>query len=237
VKNIDKLVGDDSTLHYFFNGKGDYIKELAQKAADFENDPSTLPADKSLLPKLIKVSLYKQVVYCGKCLKIGEVKCNLYCSFCSSADDDPIDDSSSMRTEGRWDIQKEFVKRIVKVTTRILPEGEGVTLRFINQNSTPTFKAIKENIDALFSSPNGSTNIGTGLRSKVLEPLVYSKIIARYLERPLLITILTDGSPYPEYRSKLFDTISECGRRLRDAGYPPQSAYLILNSLPSFGIV
>jgi hypothetical protein len=57
VENVDKFVKDNPTLERFFKGKKDYIKELAQKVADLEKDPSTPLGCKDLLPKTIKVSL------------------------------------------------------------------------------------------------------------------------------------------------------------------------------------
>lgn len=66
VENVGKFV-KNGPLERFFRGKTDYIKELAQKTADLENDPSTPLGSKELLPKTIKVSLHQQVLYCGEC--------------------------------------------------------------------------------------------------------------------------------------------------------------------------
>jgi hypothetical protein len=72
VKRVGEYVKDNPVLEHFFKDKPDYIKEVAQKAADLENDPSTSLGSKDLLHRTIKVSLYQQVLYCGKCLEIGK---------------------------------------------------------------------------------------------------------------------------------------------------------------------
>lgn len=66
VENVDKSI-KNGPLERFFRGKKDYIKVLAQKTADLENDSTTPLGNKELLPKTIKVSLHQQVLYCGEC--------------------------------------------------------------------------------------------------------------------------------------------------------------------------
>jgi hypothetical protein len=140
-----------------------------------------------------------------------------------------VDDSTSMKREGRWDSQAQLVNRIARITTRILPKNEGVALRFINQGSsddqTLSFEQIGTTLQGV--TWGGDTPIGTNLRSKILQPLVYDKLSSK-LERPLLISIITDGMPDPEPRSTLVDAIVECGDKLESAGYPRESTYLLL---------
>jgi hypothetical protein len=151
--------------------------------------------------------------------------------------DASIDDSTSMKREGRWDNQKKLISRIANITTRILPEGEGVALRFINrevQNSTNlTLEEIGKIMDPMPWQPGGNTEIGTYLRSRILEPLVYNKIATKNLDRPLLISVMTDGMPEPEDKSTLVNTILECGTKLQGAGYPRNSTCLMTNPLSS----
>jgi hypothetical protein len=121
-----------------------------------------------------------------------------------------------MKREGRWEAQKELVKRITKITTRILPPGEGVELRFINQPLDNCSNLKQEDLKTIFESMswqryNSHTNIGTELESKILEPLVYDKIRTNgRLNRPLLISIITDGSPEPENTGELARVIEKC---------------------------
>jgi len=49
----------------FFKEKPDYVKELAQKAADLADDSSTPIGQPDLLPKTVCISLHQQVLYCG----------------------------------------------------------------------------------------------------------------------------------------------------------------------------
>ncbi|KAF8853874.1 HET-domain-containing protein [Acephala macrosclerotiorum] len=210
VVNVDNLV-KDIKLERFFEGK-QFTKELAEKAADLKNDPTTPLGNEDLLPKTIKVSLHQQVIYC--------------------------DDSGSMRLEGRFDFQTRLVKRITQITTRILPEGEGVALRFINQNveddsSNLTLAKVGNILTPMTQMANGSSNIGTNLKAKILEPLVYSKIKAKSLERPLLIFIITDSMPEPEHESELVSVIFECGERLQDASYRRESVKFLVGQIGS----
>jgi hypothetical protein len=142
-----------------------------------------------------------------------------------------------MKRDDRWNAQKKLIQRITKVTTQILPEGEGVALRFINQkvdnSSNLTLDGIRRIMNSTSWDPSGNSEIGTNLKSKVLEPLVYSKIKDKNLERPLLVSIFTDGIPEPlENNYELVRVILECGNMLQNAGYPRKSTYVTLNSLP-----
>ncbi|OTB16288.1 hypothetical protein K445DRAFT_21926 [Daldinia sp. EC12] len=209
LENIDDYVTANPVLECFFKDDKKFIQDLAQKATGLKDDPNTDLGKEDYLPKTIKVSLHQQVIYC--------------------------DDSSSMKHEGRWGNQKDLVNRIAKITTRILPEGEGVALRFINQDidnsSNLTLQGIGGIIEPMSWQRGGRTPIGTNLRSKILEPLVYSKIRDKSLKRPLLITITTDGIPSSEPDSAFVDAISECGKKLEDAEYPRESVKFMIGQI------
>ncbi|KAF2265847.1 hypothetical protein CC78DRAFT_460614, partial [Lojkania enalia] len=208
IKKVAKCIEDSFVLNFFFGVNADFIRDLAWKAADLEEDPNTALGDKDVLPHMIKVSLHQQVIYY---------------------------DSSSMAQDDHWYYQKKLVEQITKITTRILPEGEGVALRFINQNvrgsSNLTLEDIVEIMDNM--RPGGNSMIGTNLRSKILEPLVYSKINAKNLERPLLIFIITDGAPQGERKLELFHAILECSERLQEARYPRGSVKFMIGQIGS----
>ncbi|KAI0882479.1 uncharacterized protein GGS22DRAFT_195754 [Annulohypoxylon maeteangense] len=150
------------------------------------------------------------------------------------------DDSGSMtnnkgKEENRWGNQKELVLRIARTTTRILPDGEGVALRFINNETDNSTSLDLEGIGTSISSivPKGNTNIGTTLEERILEPLVYSRLEAKALERPLLITIITDGGPEPESKDMLAKVIVECGDRLVQDGFPRDSVKFLIGQIGS----
>ncbi|KAF3001481.1 hypothetical protein E8E13_008620 [Curvularia kusanoi] len=206
VADVEGLVArTPPSVKDFFKDKSDYIKELAQKAADLADDTTTPICQPDLLPKTVSVSLHQQVLYC--------------------------DDSGSMKRDGRWDAQRNLANRIARITTRILPPGEGVALRFINQDvddsSSLTFEQIGEIINS--TKWGGDTPIGTSLRSKILQPMVYDKIQRNEtISRPILVSVITDGMPEPEPRNTLVNSIVECGDLLEAAGYPRASVKFVI---------
>ncbi|EHK42064.1 hypothetical protein TRIATDRAFT_31436 [Trichoderma atroviride IMI 206040] len=208
VENIGQYLENRQLLERFFKGKKDFIQNFAKKVASLEESPANDLGGKELLQKRIQVSLYQQVIYY---------------------------DSTSMKREGRWESQKELIQRITQVTTLVLPEGEGVALRFINRdvdNATNlTLEGIRDILKPMTWQPGGDTPIGTNLQSKILQPLVYEKIKNRTLERPLLIIIITDGMPEPEDPSMLVNAILECERQLQKNDYPPQTVKFMIGQI------
>ncbi|KAJ7055870.1 hypothetical protein C8F01DRAFT_1157959 [Mycena amicta] len=138
-----------------------------------------------------------------------------------------------MKREGRWDAQVRLVKKIAQITTRILPDGDGVALRFINQNvdNSESLREIGSIMDKMSWKPIGDTAIGTNLRSKILEPLVYSKLQPQTLARPLLISVITDGMPGGEKDEAFVEAIKECGEKLKQAGYPRESVRFMVGQI------
>jgi hypothetical protein len=205
VANVEKAFKNTPAERFFKNNPA-FIKELAAKAAALADDPSTPIAREDLLPKTAQVTMHQQVLYC--------------------------DDSGSMRRAGRWDSQNMLINRIARVTTRILPEGEGVYMRYINQqvpnSDSLKFEELLDTIKPL--TCGGDTPIGTNLRSKILEPLVYSKL-PNDLKRPLLISIITDGMPEPEPRETLVNAIIECGNKLDAAKLPRESVKFMIGQV------
>ncbi|KAF7361170.1 putative ankyrin repeat protein [Mycena sanguinolenta] len=208
LENVDEFV-KNSPLERFFKGNPNYIQELAKKATELKDDPNTPLGQPDLLPKTIKVTLHQQVIYC--------------------------DDSSSMKRDGRWDAQVQLVKKIAQITTRVLPEGDGVALRFINQDvnnsETLSFQEIGNIVENMSWKPKGDTPIGTNLKSKILEPMVYSKLQPPALARPLLISVITDGMPSQEKDEALVEAIKECGDKLTQAGYPRESVKFMIGQI------
>jgi Mg-chelatase subunit ChlD len=72
--------------------------------------------------------------------------------------------------------------------------------------------------------PGGTTEIGTYLRKRILEPLVYNN---PQMTRPLFVSIITDGVPSgpkgsPENRNTLRDEIIRCQTWLEENRLPPR---------------
>jgi hypothetical protein len=130
--------------------------------------------------------------------------------------------------EKRWDSQVGLALRIARTTTRILPDGEGVALRFINQMTDESPNLDFEGIGQALSSinPRGDTAIGTTLRDRILEPMVYKPLSEGRLKRPLLISILTDGGPSHEDTDTLVKVIVQCGDKLKENGRPSECTSL-----------
>ncbi|GAP84999.1 putative ankyrin repeat protein [Rosellinia necatrix] len=207
VKNVDRFVNEKPVLSRFFKGRPEYIQEVAKNMRDLENDTSTPLGNKQLLPKTVEVSMHQQVLYC--------------------------DDSGSMSSERRWESQAQLVRRIAQITTRILPDGEGVALRFINKDINNSDNLTLDGIRIALeqTSPGGGTAIGTNLKSKILEPLVYSRLNQGGIKRPFLISIITDGEPSEENESALADAILECGRKLEAAGLPRKTVNFMIGQV------
>ncbi|KAL3472854.1 hypothetical protein BJX99DRAFT_261920 [Aspergillus californicus] len=204
-----------------FSGLDDeYVEEVAKKAAGLKDDPNNPLNSPEQLKGLATLALYQPVIYC--------------------------DDSGSMsdtgpwaNTEQRWAKQKELVTRMTKIATRAVPGNQGVYLRLIN-----THVPYGDNIDGdavsriltnMQPNPYHSTPIGTNLKSKILEPLIYSVINSgRKLERPYLILVLTDGCPWGEHRNDehtFRNAIVECSRFLDRNGYRKDAVRFCLSQI------
>jgi hypothetical protein len=88
---------------------------------------------------------------------------------------------------------------------------------------TDEFSILRlEDISEVFDTinPQGDTFIGRNLRERILQPMVYEPLIKGTLERPLLVSILTDGAPSPEGEEELENAIVQCGDTSVDSGYP-----------------
>ena len=146
-----------------------------------------------------------------------------------------------MMRDSRWEAQVQLVKRIARITMRILPEGDGIELRFINQDVDNSDKFSSLGIENIMKNmswqPSGTTAIGTHLKSKILGPLIYSQLQRQTLAKPYLISVMTDGMPSQEKDEAFVEAIKECGVKLQQAGYPRESEYIhpFISTLISMG--
>lgn len=65
LRKVDGF-GTDTTLERFYTGKKEYIQEVTRKVVGLRSDESTSLGSEALLDKTIKVSLHRQVIYCGE---------------------------------------------------------------------------------------------------------------------------------------------------------------------------
>lgn len=138
-----------------------------------------------------------------------------------------------MQTGSRWPSQKQLVAKIANITSRAVPENKGAHLRFINKVITAADNLNSDQVAAnLDFTPYGSTPIGTQLRAKILQPLIYDVIDAnKPLERPYLIIITTDGCPWEEPEDKLRTVVLECAEKLNEKGYRRDAVTFCLNQI------
>jgi hypothetical protein len=196
----------------FFSPNDPFLANLAEKANALREDPTTDLGKPENIKRLTQLSLYRTVIYC--------------------------DDSSSMSDENRYEYLIQLVIRIVRIATKIVPDDmAGVDLRFINNNfaSNLTYTEVLEAMKRV--RPSGVTEIGTNLRKKILQPLVYDMIDSNTssnpipFERPLLVCIITDGHPVQEGRDKLRDEIVRCKQKLEAKGYETTSVMYCINQV------
>jgi len=213
IKYVDTYVKEKPMLGAFFKDNPEFIQNIAKKAVDLANDPTTDLGSPEVFSKTIQVTMHQQVIYC--------------------------DDSSSMvnqkgRAEERWESQKGLALRIARNTTRILPDGDGVALRFINQitNASPSLdlNGIGQVLNSVY--PKGDTAIGRTLEERILKPLVYNPLAEGKLRRPLLVSILTDGGPSKEDKA-LARVIIDCGNELARKGYPKDCVKFLIGQVGS----
>lgn len=147
------------------------------------------------------------------------------------------DDSGSMAMKNRFADQKKLVTRMARIATKIVPDEEAtVELHFIN-SSLASSKLGVEAVEGAMNRvrPGGGTKIGTTLRYTVLERLVYNLLpigsSANRFKRPLLVHIITDGSPGAEAENTLENAILECKKKLVDAGYEKTAVIFCLGQI------
>ncbi|CRG87127.1 Ankyrin repeat domain-containing protein 17 [Talaromyces islandicus] len=193
LKGVNNYV-EEAGLEKFFSPDSRFLKTVAEKAAKLKDDPrNRLEPDK--IKDLTRVALYQPVLYC--------------------------DDSGSMQSGDRMKAQREIVKRIVNIATKLVPDDKGVHLRFINRSDSGLNDLREDAIEAKMQFlPSGSTPIGTELEAKILKPFIYDVLNGdANLERPYLIMTITDGCPTEENTNRFETAVIECGNQLINKGY------------------
>jgi len=108
-----------------------------------------------------------------------------------------------MNAADRIDSIIEVARRITEIATYLIPDDEGVEIRFLNSGDKEKdlykkYGRIKSADQAAKmvaeADYRGITMLGTVLRDLILTPHVYEPLEKGPLPRPLLISIITDGS-------------------------------------------
>ncbi|KZT64587.1 hypothetical protein DAEQUDRAFT_732437 [Daedalea quercina L-15889] len=209
-RHVQEVIVDyvaSSGLQENFQGNQTFLDTVAERVANLPvNDPHSFPVSEDNTRRITWLSMYQPIIYC--------------------------DDSSSMLGE-RWILQRDLVNRIASIVTRVVPDNYGVWLRFINSlaswDNLP-YADVLRRVDSV--RPAGGTPLGTTLRSRILQPLVYDVLQQtshRRLERPLLICVITDGCPTDG--TAFENAIVECRRFLTDAGCQPTQVLFCVNQI------
>ncbi|KAI0389630.1 hypothetical protein F5Y17DRAFT_113296 [Xylariaceae sp. FL0594] len=209
---IDQYV-TDFDLGQFFSEGNDYIQKVAEKAVALKDDPNNHLKKPEQVRGLVQLALYQPVFYC--------------------------DDSGSMEatlknsSETRMDAQRRLVTRMASIATRLVPDGHGAHLRFINKNDSGMDDLSQDKIEEKMKFvPNGGTQIGTQLRQQILKPFIYDVLDSgKTLEKPYLVLTITDGEPNSEDKGAFKDAIVECGRRLVDRQYEQEAVTFLVSQV------
>ncbi|UKZ81451.1 hypothetical protein TrVFT333_009223 [Trichoderma virens FT-333] len=207
--NINKFVEDNPELNTFFPSGNPFLQKVAEKAAQITANPDNCLTEAKLINDLTKLALYQTILYCD-------------------------DSGSMMKTDAgnkdtRQQLLRKLISRMSSVVTRLVPDGEGVHLRFINKSGKYNSLNSQQIEEALDIEPKGGTNIGTQLRKKILHPFVFDPIaLGETLKRPLLIIVVTDGHPTESDPDSFKKAIIDCSRALENNGYEPRAVrYLV----------
>ncbi|CEL05388.1 hypothetical protein ASPCAL06506 [Aspergillus calidoustus] len=112
-----------------------------------------------------------------------------------------VDDSGSIEFEEKG-VRKEQLKQIIGIVATIAStfDEDGINVRFMNNElSRNGIRSVGE-VEQLIASVrfSGMTPLGTGLKNKVLDPLIVGPARANQLQKPVLVITITDGQPAGE---------------------------------------
>ncbi|KAJ3526439.1 hypothetical protein NM688_g8263 [Phlebia brevispora] len=180
-----------------------FLEALTKKATSLTRDPERALTSPNIR-RMVRLALYQHVIYC--------------------------DDSSSMADNDRFTIAQSFIMSIAGLATRAHPdERSGVEVRFINSNATLSGRGEQLRAGLERIRPSGGNRLGTGLRTKVLQPFVFDVIKnGGQLKRPLLVSVIIDYAPDSEKRTAFRDVIGGCKKSLDRAGFPSTSALFMV---------
>ncbi|KAK2591378.1 hypothetical protein QQS21_010922 [Conoideocrella luteorostrata] len=212
---VEKYV-QDSGLGQFFAPGNDYLQKVAEKAIELKDDPRNHLKKPEQIKGLVRLALYQPVFYCDDS---GSMKTR-------------IPDGNGNLVETRMQAMRKLVQRMSSIATRLVPEGKGAHVRFINSK----YRGDDLNADQIDAQmqfePSGGTNIGTHLEQKVLSPLIYDKLDTNgQLERPYLVLTITDGEPNPEPMETFKKSIEQCCKRLDQHQYPEESVMFLISQV------
>ncbi|PWY87715.1 hypothetical protein BO70DRAFT_200992 [Aspergillus heteromorphus CBS 117.55] len=112
-----------------------------------------------------------------------------------------VDDSGSIEFEERG-VRKEQLKQIIEIVASAAStfDDDGISVRFMNNAEQGDGIRNADDVTRLVSRVRfqGLTPLGTGLRNKVLDPMVVGPARQNRLQKPVLVITITDGQPAGE---------------------------------------
>lgn len=180
----------DHKLTAFYPPGSPYINELATKAPGLAAAVQQHIGSQEAASQIVHLALYKLVILLGVSFEyvgVGLLTSNVL--------EFTPDDSGSMQWYGGTSIQslRNFLNLIVKISSIYLEEG--VSIRWLNHPQW--YDGVRNNgaIDNIINwNPfYGWTKIGQALRYKILDPLVLQPAYSGYLQKPVVVMMITDG--------------------------------------------
>ncbi|KAI1371257.1 hypothetical protein F4677DRAFT_464362 [Hypoxylon crocopeplum] len=222
-KSINEFV-DKHKLGKFFKDESSQqlLEKITSKAIDIQNDDTSVLGQSTNTDNLVKFALYQPVIYCD--------------------DSGSMNPKNNYQGEDRMEDQRNLVRRIASICTKVVPDDLGVHLRFINSEPPHTNDLRMDDIQNIMAQvkPSGYTEIGSHLRERIMKPLLYSQYNEKVkkMKRPLFISIITDGVPYgPDGSSEKQDTLKneivKCQNYLLENGLPLRAVVFQISQIGS----
>ena len=109
-----------------------------------------------------------------------------------------LDDSGSMRFDAqRVPALIDTLRRVAKFATILQPKG--ISVRFLNHCERPArhYNDLTDADDIAMKvagvSFSGNTRLGEVLDEKIVQPMIFQKMVSGNFKRPVFVVIITDG--------------------------------------------
>ncbi|KAE8150873.1 hypothetical protein BDV25DRAFT_129208 [Aspergillus avenaceus] len=180
LRNVEDFQGfltnyiADRGLDNFYPPGDPRILEIAQAAAAYRLKPQARILSSKQVAIIAATQLYKPVLY--------------------------IDSTNpgTKRIEAAKDIVDTILQALSAVNSQ--PDPAIHSVRYINQDCTPSDNITRAEVQKQMNQIDfkGWTEIGTNLKRKILDPMVYDPLKGSGLKEPLLIMTVSDGAPSKE---------------------------------------
>lgn len=133
-----------------------------------------------------------------------------------------VDDSGSIEFEEKG-VRKEQLKQVLGIiaTAASTFDQDGISVRFMNSMEMGDGIRNADDVNMLVSRVRfqGLTPLGTGLKNKVLDPMVIGPARANRLDKPVLVITITDGQPAGEPLDTVANSIRQATEEVARTQY------------------